>query len=259
MTHDRTPEMDAAAAEFAAYMNAPWGRLRADMIVRQLAVHTDDRPLRVLDAGCGPGVLAARMAKAGHDVTGVDLSPGMLEQAKKSADDAGVRVDLHVGRVDDLDGIFPDEKFDLVLCHCVIEYVDDPAVALKQIAGVLAPGGVVSLLASNSLARVFKAAIVDRNPLEALAAYDRVQQPNTVFRTSSRTFRHDELLPLVSGAGLAPLEVYGVRTFWDLLSRDDRPVEQDFYDGMLELELAMSTTSPFRDVANYFHVVAGHA
>ncbi|MFJ7219491.1 class I SAM-dependent methyltransferase [Amycolatopsis sp. NPDC098790] len=254
-TQNRTQEMDDHAAEFAAYMNAPWGRLRADMIEQHIAAHVPAGPLRVLDAGCGPGVLAARMGRAGHEVSGVDLSPGMLEQARAAVAAAGVDAEFKQGELHELDRAFPAGSFDLVLCHCVIEYVDDVPAALAGLRRMLAPGGRLSLLVSNSVARVFKAAVVSRDPAEALAVSARDDQPNSVFATQSRTFRLDQLLPLLDGAGLSVVETYGVRAFWDLLPRDGADVGGEFYDRMLELELAMSDRSPFRDVANYFHVI----
>lgn len=98
-----------------------------------------DGTSRVLDAGCGTGRIARRLADRGCAVTGIDLSPGMLAMARRDHPD----LEVAQGSVTDLP--FPEAAFDGVLCwYSLIHLTDDELpVALAEVARVLRPGGLV--------------------------------------------------------------------------------------------------------------------
>lgn len=96
---------------------------------------------RVLDAACGPGLVAETLLAGGATVTGFDQSPRMVELARERARGGAFRVhDLN----EPLDWL-PDRSFDLALCALAIEYVDDRVQALSELRRVLAPGGALVL------------------------------------------------------------------------------------------------------------------
>jgi 2-polyprenyl-3-methyl-5-hydroxy-6-metoxy-1,4-benzoquinol methylase len=101
--------------------------------------------LDLLDVGCGPGTitvdLAARVAPG--RVLGLDLSPDPLDEARDAAARAGVAVDFAVGDVYALD--LPDDTFDVVHAHQVLQHLTDPVAALRELARVCRPGGVVAV------------------------------------------------------------------------------------------------------------------
>lgn len=98
----------------------------------------------VLDAGTGDGTYAIEAARrAAASVVGIDADPGMLGAARARARDAGVSVVFREGRVEALP--FPDAAFEVVLAVTVLCFVRDPAVAVKEAARVLAPGGALVL------------------------------------------------------------------------------------------------------------------
>ena len=80
---------------------------------------------RVLEVGCGAGVDLARFAKGGAIVTGVDLAPSAIELARANFEQQGLRGELQVADGEQLP--FPDESFDLVFAHGVVQYTADPA------------------------------------------------------------------------------------------------------------------------------------
>ncbi|GAB4333947.1 MAG: class I SAM-dependent methyltransferase [Dehalococcoidia bacterium] len=98
-----------------------------------------DEPVDVLDAGTGTGFLAVLAARLGHRVTGVDLTPAMLERARVRADDAGVDVEWHVG--DAMHLPFEDDRFDVVMSRHVLWTMPDPARAFAEWRRVTRPGG----------------------------------------------------------------------------------------------------------------------
>jgi ubiquinone/menaquinone biosynthesis C-methylase UbiE len=100
-------------------------------------------PADVLDVGCGTGSLSALLAEAGHRVTGVDLSPRMLQQARAKLDAAGLRGRFLVG-----DAAAPptgDEQFDVLLSRHLVWTLPDPQAALRVWVSRLRPGGALIL------------------------------------------------------------------------------------------------------------------
>lgn len=99
----------------------------------------------LLDVGCGPGTitvdLAARVAPG--RVLGLDVSPDPLPEARAAAARAGVEVTFEVGSVYALD--LPDDSFDVVHAHQVLQHLTDPVAALREMARVCRPGGVVAV------------------------------------------------------------------------------------------------------------------
>ena len=99
----------------------------------------DVRGKRVLDAGCGFGTYSIYCAEQGSQVTGIDISPTMIELAKKETEDARVGVDLRVMDATDMEGI-PDDAFDMVISSIAACF--DVPLFFKEASRVLKPGGV---------------------------------------------------------------------------------------------------------------------
>jgi SAM-dependent methyltransferase len=101
--------------------------------------------LDLLDVGCGPGTitvdLAARVAPG--RVVGVDTAAVVLDEARAAAADAGAAVSFEVGDVYALD--LPDDSFDVVHAHQVLQHVSDPVAALREMARVCRPGGLIAV------------------------------------------------------------------------------------------------------------------
>ena len=115
----------------------------------------------VLVVGGGTGGFAVPLAQLGHRVEVIDPSPDALAALDRRAREAGVadRITGQQGDLGDLAGIVEAGAVDLVLCHGVLGLVDDPAAALDTIAGVLRPGGALSLLVSQRHAAVLARAM----------------------------------------------------------------------------------------------------
>ena len=105
----------------------------------------------VLDVGCGPGTITVDLAKlvAPGRVTGVDHAAGILEQARQAAAEAGLtdRTEFAQADVHALD--FPDDTFDVVHAHQVLQHVADPVRALREMHRVCRPGGIVAVRDSD--------------------------------------------------------------------------------------------------------------
>jgi 2-polyprenyl-3-methyl-5-hydroxy-6-metoxy-1,4-benzoquinol methylase len=96
-------------------------------------------PARIADLGCGTGTVAVLLAEHGYDVTGVDLSPKMIDLARTKARSAGLSVLFEVGNAAE-----PEAEagaFDVVFARHVVWALPDPGAALERWAALLAPGG----------------------------------------------------------------------------------------------------------------------
>ncbi len=106
------------------------------------------RGKRVLDVGCGAGLLAEPLARLGAAVTGLDAAPENVGVAAAHAEASGLSIDYRAGSVEDLGA----ETFDLVTCLEVIEHVGDRAAFVRGLAGAVAPGGLLILSTPNRTA-----------------------------------------------------------------------------------------------------------
>lgn len=103
---------------------------------------------RVLDMGCGAGLLAEPLARMGGTVTGVDAAPENIVVAKGHAAQSGLTIDYRTGENETVAG----EAFDLITCLEVIEHVADPGRVVAGLASLLAPGGLLILSTPNRTA-----------------------------------------------------------------------------------------------------------
>lgn len=111
--------------------------------------------LKVLDIGCGGGLLSIPMAKMGADVTGVDASEKNIEVAKIAAEKQGAKVNFKAGRVEELQG-----EFDIILNMEVVEHVADYKLFLDSCSKLLKPKGMMFVATINRTAKAYAFAIV---------------------------------------------------------------------------------------------------
>jgi len=94
----------------------------------------------VLDVGCGGGLLAEGMARAGAQVTGIDMVAAALSVARRHAADSGLRIDYRKDSAERFAESHP-AAYDVVTCMELVEHVPVPAVLVRACAGLLRPGG----------------------------------------------------------------------------------------------------------------------
>ncbi len=210
----------------------------------------------VLDIGGGTGGFAVRVAELGHRVRVVDPSPDALAALDRRARESGVEVTGQQGDLSSLLDVADPGSADVVLCHGVLEVVDDPAAALATIAEVLRPGGVLSLLVAQRHAAVVARAMAGHFE-QARAVLDGhpVGQQSPAGR-AGRRFTHDELASLLPAAGFTIATTHAVRVFSDLVPGTLLDLEPGATAALLELEKAVSERAEYRPLAAQLHVVA---
>lgn len=166
---------------------------------------------RVLDVGCGGGLLAEGMARRGARVTGIDLAPEALAVARLHAVESGVSVEYRHVAVETLAEAEPG-SFDLVTCLEMLEHVPDPAAIVTALARLVRPGGHVVCSTINRNAKSFALAIVGAEYLLRLL-------PMGTHRYA-RLIRPSELSRWARDAGLELAELAGLE--YDPIARKAR-------------------------------------
>lgn len=215
-----------------------------------------DAGLDIVDAGGGTGGFAVPLAQAGHRVTVIDPSPDALASLeRRAAEHRLTGLSAVQGDLADLPRLLGQASVDLVLCHSVLEVVDDPAAAVADLAGVLRPGGRLSLLVAGRNAAVLARALAGRPDEAAHVLTDPAGRwgPGD---GSTRRWTADSLSALVEASGLVVEQVHGVRVVADLVPSAVLEAEPGAAAALLALERALSDLPPFRDLATQLHLLA---
>jgi len=114
---------------------------------------------RILDIGCGGGILSESMARLGAQVTGIDLAEKPLKVAQLHALEAGVSVDYQAIAAEDLAQTAP-ASFDVVTCMEMLEHVPDPASTVRACATLVKPGGSVFFSTINRNPKSYLFAVI---------------------------------------------------------------------------------------------------
>ena len=221
------------------------------------ATASGDAPLDVVDVGGGTGGFAVPLAQAGHRVTVIDPSPDALAALSRRAAEQGLtdRVRAVQGDLDDVQTLVAADSADLVLCHSVLQMVDDPAAAVRRLAALLRPGGGLSLLVGNRDAAVLARALAGR-PAEATRLLDDATGRWGPADGVARRWTPAQLTSLVEEAGLVVAERHGIRVVADLVPSAVLDAEPGAAAALLLLERRLADQAPFRDLATQLHVLA---
>ncbi len=182
---------------------------------RDLKTHLPFADLRILDIGCGGGLLAEPMARLGADVVGADAAERNIPVAKVHAEQSGLTIDYRYTTAEDMAAT--GEKFDAVLNMEVVEHVADPLAYLTACKNLLKPGGLHICSTINRNTKSFMMAIVGAEHIM------RWLPKGT--HDWSKFITPDELFDLMGRAGLNPVDkrgfVFNPLTWdWKLSDRD---------------------------------------
>ena len=244
------------ARDYAAYLESPPGRLRSDLAFANLQEFLQQPPpprlLRALDIGSGIGTIAIRLAQMGVHVTLLDSSPAMLEIADQAAREAGVAANIapKLGDALQVANLFRGESFDLILCHNVLEFLDDPGAALHAAAQTMRDStATLSVLVRNRTGEVFKSAIQTGDLAAAEHCLTAEWGTEALFGSPVRLFAPDRLRAALEGSPLAVIAERGVRVVSDYLP--PTVLRDGGYARILEFERMLGSRPEFAAVARY--------
>ena len=238
-------KVSSGRASSAARTAVVWEALTAELA--RLAEEFVE-PLNIVDAGGGTGGAAVPLARLGHRVTVVDSSPDSLAALERRAAEAGVRVNAVQGDAEGLRELLPEASAHLVLVHNVVEHVDDPLTALRDVVSITQPRG------ANAVAAVLHRALAG-HLADALALLQSNEGRWGPSDPMPRRYTAEQLTALVREAGLEVHELRGVRILGDLLP--GRVFEDpQTPDTLLAVEKAASAHAELSRIATQLHVMA---
>jgi SAM-dependent methyltransferase len=255
---DTDPErFKSGVDKYATYLETVEGRLRLDLAFANLQEFLPQpaQSLLALDIGCGTGATAVPLARLGLHVTLLDVSLPMLDLAKRAAQEAGIteRTTLKPGDAALLANLFPAASFDVILCHNVLEYVDDPCAVLRDAARTLRD--IISILVRNQAGEVLKAAVQNGDLAATEHNLTAEWGHESLYGGMVRLFSAESLQAMMGAASLAVTATRGVRVISDYLPA--RIPRNDEYERIFELERKLGKRPEFAAVARYTHCL-GH-
>ena len=169
---------------------------------RYVQERTELADAQVLDVGCGGGLLAESLARAGARVTAIDLAPTMVETARLHALDSGLQIDYRIESAEQLANTKAG-KFDVVTCMEMLEHVPDPSASIAVLGKLVRLGGHVFISTINRNFKSFVLAIVGAEYVANLVPrgtheYERLLKPSEIAR-------------FARSAGLDVMDVAGLR------------------------------------------------
>jgi SAM-dependent methyltransferase len=223
----------------------------------------------VLDVGAGQGTQALGLAARGHVVTAVEPDERMREAflsyaAGLAAAYESMTVTLVAGGLEDLDTVFGEEQYDVVLCHGVLMYLPESAPAVRSLARRVATGGLLSLVTRNgramgwrpALRGDWRAALAMLDEIEAAARQHRDARYLNEIGVAARADTLESLTAHCAQAGLTIEGWYGVRVASDGVPVDTPTPEPEVLEVLLDVEERLGRIDPYRHLGTLLHVVA---
>lgn len=249
------------AQAYAAYLQTPEGRWRADLVFANLQdflpIPQVTRPRCALDIGCGTAATALSLARLGFHVTLLDSSPAMLDLARRAASSAGTTdgVAFYLGDAAQMSALLPDLSFDVVLCHNLLEYLDDPDSVLRAAARALRDdSAILSIVVRNQAGEVLKAAIQEGDLAAAEKNLTAQWGAESLYGGAVRLFTPAGLNAMLNAASLSLVAQRGIRVLSDYLPPSISRSSE--YARILELERKLGSRPEFAAVARYTQCLA---
>lgn len=219
-----------------------WERLFKRIVWAQLG---DIKGKKILDFGSGEGITACHFA-ADNEVTAVEPSAEMLANAWKDNEYTQIAGDLSVLEQ------FADNTFDMVICHNVLEYIDDKATVINELARVLKKGGSLSIAKHNRAGRVMQMAVLLDDFDKANALLDGENSAASKFG-AIRYYEDEDIEKWCPDLKIE--ECYGIRTFWDLQQNQEKHADEEWQQKMVQLDMRVSQMDEYRRIAFFHHLV----
>lgn len=222
------------------YINAPWGRLFYRLVWHNLKFSNK----KILDFGSGFGVTSNYLAKF-NDVTAVELNSEFLKYRISEN-----HYEQIIGSIDKLKEMH-DGSFDVILCHNVLEYIEDRADLIAEFYRLLKNQGVLSIVKHNKIGKIMHKAVFENNINEAMALLNGENAVSQNFGMINE-YEIEDLSDYISERFVLD-KVYGIRTFYGIQHNSFKN-EPDWEEKMFRLECAVESNSVYANVAFFQHL-----
>ena len=219
-----------------------WERLLKKIVWAQLG---DIRGKKILDFGSGEGITANHFAEK-NNVVAIEPSEEMLFNRW---DDFEYR-QIH-GDITSLSD-FEDSTFDMIICHNVLEYIEDKQRVLAELYRVLKPSGVLSIVKHNRAGRVMQMSVLLDELEKANELLDG--KNSTASKFGAIRYYEDEMISNWI-PGLRSIDCFGIRTFWDLQQNQEKHNTEEWQNRMMQLEMRVSQIDEYRNISFFHHLL----
>jgi S-adenosylmethionine-dependent methyltransferase len=223
------------------------GRLRHELLLHYMQTHMDlaTSKLQILDAGGGTGVMARSLVDLGHQLSINDISEDVLTLAReKFRDDSSISF-IH-GEIQNLD---PALSYDVVVCHAVLEWLQEPLQGVAALLERVKPGGYLSLSFFNKHAYRFANLLYGN--------FDHVkadmQGKNRVRLSPNNALFPEVVIGYLQSLPVTIVNKAGIRCFHDYLK--DRQLRDSHYEKIKQAEIEYGCQEPYLWLGKYFHII----
>lgn len=225
-------------------VNAPWGKLFYKLVWHNLNFQGKN----ILDFGSGFGVTANHYAEK-NVVTAIEPNKELLKH--RICDNEYTQL---VGGIELLKKI-PDQSYDIIMCHNVLEYMDNRTELLCEFNRILHTDGVLSIVKHNKAGKIMQKAVFDYKINETLELLDNKLIASENFGMIHE-FNQSDLIEYTKGS-FEIIKTYGVRMFFSL-QRNELKENDDWISNMYQLECATEEIPEFRNIAFFHHIILKH-
>jgi len=241
------------------------GDIRLAVLDRDCAAHLPIAPFyaandvaadcwTILDAGGGQGQFSLQLAQAGHKVVICDISAEMLKLAQEQVEQLGLadRVQLIHCALQDLPQNLPQDQqqFDFVICHAVMEWMQEPQSLLPCLLTHLKPEGYLSLTFYNIHSLIYKNLL--RTNFKKIINKDYGGSAGSL--TPINPLDPQQVLDWIGALQLQLLSHSGIRVFHDYIFNEEHRAREP--QKLLQMELEFSQQEPYRSLGRYIHLLA---
>ena len=233
--------------EYVELVKAPWGKIFYDLVFTQLDIPQTPR-LKILDFGSGLGVTANHYA-VWHDVTAVEPNEEMIENSHRDN-----KYNQITGGIEKIKQ-FENNSFDIILCHNVLEYIEDKEPIVAELLRVLKTGGILSVVKHNRAGRVFHTSVFKNDPKKALTLLDKNANDKSNYLGTQYIYANDYMAKLANKYGGEIKEVFGMRAFYALGQDNTVKYTDEWYENMLALENCVASVDEYKSAAFFNHLL----
>ncbi|MDE6742267.1 MAG: methyltransferase domain-containing protein [Lachnospiraceae bacterium] len=220
----------------------PWDRLLKRIVWEQLG---QIEGKRILDFGSGEGITANHFANK-NLVVAVEPSEEMLSNRWED-----YKYKQLIGDVSKLSEL-EDHSFDLIVCHNVLEYIDDKKQIINELYRLLKTGGTLSIVKHNRAGRIMQMAVLLDDMEKANDLLDGSDSVSAQF--GAIRYYEDEQIAKWN-KGLKLIDTFGIRTFWDLQQNQEKHGTEEWQMRMMQLEMRVSKIEEYRKIAFFHHLL----
>lgn len=249
-------EYDAVVQKWKEWQTYPWGKLLYSISRFNIERNLGNHKHNILDVGGGNGFNSIYFANLGHSVTLLDYSPAMLSEAKQATEQEGLsdKITFCQADVNEIQDLFQEQRFDLIICHLMIEFVQEPQSALKNICTLLAPNGLLSVLDANRYSEVYRQALQANDLVTAYQLIETKEYFHPWFSRQTPLFSSAEMIEILREAGCTPIGDYGVLCLCAYLPNEPK-YDIEYYHALERLEQKLTNTYPYPLLARFYQLL----